>query len=217
MKLFKRLPTGSGLGAGSGNAAELVRHFFQTSGEVDLPIEAQKIASLGADVAFLASAFDLALADGVGERLEGLDCSERGLGLKTIVFIPGWSSGTAEAYAALDRSRKAEAFPFMPMSISEARNESLGVLRRLSEGEIVGPLPNDFIACDSVHAGFYGDLYGVVEDAGALAWGLCGSGSSCFALFDEKKFPGTVSRALSRILAEESSRFTWLHKTLVLE
>jgi 4-diphosphocytidyl-2-C-methyl-D-erythritol kinase len=218
MKLHKRLPVGSGLGAGSGNAAALVRYFYQAARVEENDVDkARKIASLGADVAFLASDFDLALADGLGERLIGLGDREWDLSLQTVVFIPVWSSDTGDAYAALDRLREADASFFTPMSAESARNESLALLRRLSARERPGLLPNDFIACDSAHAEQCRDLYRVLDDAGALAWGLCGSGSSCFAVFDEKKFPGAVSKVMFRLSAEESSRFAWLHKTMVLE
>ncbi|MDR1943353.1 MAG: 4-diphosphocytidyl-2C-methyl-D-erythritol kinase, partial [Synergistaceae bacterium] len=58
MKLHKYLPTGSGVGAGSGNAAALIR-WFQMSGSGRV-LRCSDVSPLGSDVAFLASGFDLA-------------------------------------------------------------------------------------------------------------------------------------------------------------
>ena len=70
MELEKKYPDGSGIGAGSGNAAALIEWLRQECGFVP-PREA--IAKLGADVAFLAGSSDVALAEGIGERLTALE------------------------------------------------------------------------------------------------------------------------------------------------
>jgi 4-diphosphocytidyl-2-C-methyl-D-erythritol kinase len=218
MRLVKYLPPGSGVGAGSGNAAALLRWFFSVMGdEYDLEEEISGIASIGADVAFLASGYDLAFAGGIGERLEGIDESGVDVNLPAVVIFPRWSNATAEAYASLDRIREQDSAPADLMTCEEAREESRAVLRGLAGRKHIGLLPNDFLRCASEYTEHYGLLYNAVEKAGAIAWGLCGSGSSCFALFDEKDGADAISRLLSGLVSGGSSRFDWIHKTLVLE
>jgi 4-diphosphocytidyl-2-C-methyl-D-erythritol kinase len=215
MKLVKLLPVGGGVGAGSGNAAELLRWFFSAKGLCGSGREEiERAASLGADVAFLASGLSLALAGGVGERLVGLKAP--GLDLSAAIIFPKWSGITAEAYASLDRMREADAF-FSPTDEKCAQEEAASVLRGLASQSRLGLLPNDFIPCTSGREECYNDLYNFIESSDALAWGLCGSGSSCFALFDRKNGADRISRLCSRLSKEESYRFAWLHKTLVLE
>ena len=215
MRLEKHLPMGSGIGAGSGNAAALLRWFFSEHALND-PSGAYGAASIGTDVAFLASDYDLAIAEGIGEKLEGLD-EPGGLDLSAVILFPEWRSDTAEAYVSLDGVRE-EGPP--PLDLSDAREESFSVLRGLKERKRLGLLPNDFIACASKHRERYDMLYGIMEKAGALAWGLCGSGSSCFALFDDKDGKNgkdAISRFMHYVEPGGSSRFSWLHKTLILE
>jgi 4-diphosphocytidyl-2-C-methyl-D-erythritol kinase len=216
MRLVKHLPMGSGVGAGSGNAAALLRWFFDEHAPGDHG-SVSEVASIGADVAFLASDYDLALAGGIGEKLECLDGPSGGLDLPAVIMFPEWRNDTAEAFASLDGSREAGSEKLSPLSATDARKESLAVLRGLKERKRLGLLPNDFIACDPRHGERYGVLYGIMEKAGALAWGLCGSGSSCFALFDDRDGKDAISRLMRYIKPEGSSRFSWLHKTLVLE
>jgi 4-diphosphocytidyl-2-C-methyl-D-erythritol kinase len=214
MRLFKHLPTGSGVGAGSGNAASLLRWFFLTSAGFDFSNAHEGCASLGMDVAFLASGFNLALADGRGELLKGLD---ENLSLPGVVFFPQWKSGTSEAYALLDRWRENDAPHLSLIDGEEAGSESMRVLRALKNEERAGLLPNDFASCASANEGRYDDIYDVFEKSGALAWGLCGSGSSCFVLFGEKDGGESIPRLLRHLSNRESSRYAWLYKTLVLE
>jgi 4-diphosphocytidyl-2-C-methyl-D-erythritol kinase len=216
MRLVKCLPMGSGIGAGSGNAAAIVRWFFKefAPGEFD----ESDVASIGADVAFLASDYDLALAEGIGEKLEGIDdsfCGTGGLDLPGILLFPEWRSDTAKAFASLDSGREKGGSP--QISGEDARKESAAVLCGLKTRRTLGLLPNDFVGCDLSHAEHYSLLYDVLEASGALAWGLCGSGSSCFALFDTKDGEDAVSRLIHYFRHDGTSLFSWLNKTLVLE
>ncbi|MDR1651890.1 MAG: 4-diphosphocytidyl-2C-methyl-D-erythritol kinase [Synergistaceae bacterium] len=198
-RLFKHLPAGSGVGAGSGNAAAFIRLCGAFAGHGNGP--GAGVASLGADVAFLASEHDLAIASGVGDELEGIDGT---LPMRAVIFFPEWSCCTKEAYGALDEIRGRES-GYMPEST--ARNEALSVLDALRHGRRLGLLPNDFL--DSApHRGCYGELAGAASDSGAAAWGLCGSGSAFFALY------GT-SNECGKLL--DKCRFDWLRQILVLE
>jgi 4-diphosphocytidyl-2-C-methyl-D-erythritol kinase len=201
MRVFKHVPAGSGLGAGSGNAAALLRWFGETCGPV---LDAESILPLGADVAFLASDADLAFVSGAGEVLNEIPES---LDLRPVLFFPEWSSDTREAYISLDRIKDRAL-----LGEAESRAESRDVLDKLSGGRKAGLLPNDFIQCFKEQEDCYNALYDFVESSGALAWGLCGSGSACFALYGR----GGDSKS-GRCLSEGSlSRFKWLKKVMFL-
>ena len=214
MRLFKHIPTGSGVGAGSGNAASLLRWFFFTSSGLDFSNVLESCASLGMDIAFLASGFNLALADGRGESLKALN---ENLSLPGVVFFPRWRSGTSEAYALLDRWRESGAQGSSSIDGEKAESESMSVLRALKNGERAGLLPNDFASCASADEDRYDDIYDIFEKSGALAWGLCGSGSSCFVLFGEKDRGESIPRLLRHLSGRGSSRYAWIYKTLILE
>ncbi|MDR1885618.1 MAG: 4-diphosphocytidyl-2C-methyl-D-erythritol kinase [Synergistaceae bacterium] len=199
LSLVKRVPPGSGVGAGSGNAAALLKWFGRLGGERPSPSDA---VTLGADVAFLASDLDLALAGGVGGRLEEVPGD---LDPHVVLFFPEWSSGTREAYEALDGivGRKV-------LREEESRSESLDILSGILQGRRVGMLPNDFIQCFKKYESCYNSLYDMIEMSGALAWGLCGSGSACFALYERSE----AARGVAGLGG--ASRFKWLRSMMFL-
>ncbi|MDR1482015.1 MAG: hypothetical protein LBI74_05255 [Synergistaceae bacterium] len=202
LRLFKHIPAGSGVGAGSGNAGALLRWFSRVSGSV---LDTGDLLPLGADVVFLASGFDLALVGGAGEVLDGI---HENLNLPVVFFFPEWSSNTREAYESLDRIGGRTV-----ASEAESLAESRDVMDKLFNGMKAGLLPNDFIQCFKEQERHYNDLYAAVESSGALAWGLCGSGSACFAIYgrsDDLKSPG-------RLLDNGPlSRLKWLGKVMFL-
>lgn len=203
LKLSKFLPMGGGLGAGSGNAAALLRWFERSTGH-PLP-SSSEIGKLGVDVAFLAGRHSLALADGIGEKLEGLDDS---LDLPGVVLFPKWSCNTRAAYAELDDSRDTNGFE--SVTREEARLASLSILEQLKEHKALGLLPNDFMGCHLDRRSCYNEAYAAFEKSGAIAWGLCGSGSCCFALYD-------TSNDLAAAGSSSLFNFLWLHKIMAME
>ncbi|GHV26979.1 4-diphosphocytidyl-2-C-methyl-D-erythritol kinase [Synergistales bacterium] len=205
VKLFKHLPAGSGVGAGSGNAAGFIRGVSSICG-LGANDVSRNVAALGADVAFLASGYGLAFATGIGERMEEInDYNE--LKLPALIFFPRWSSGTKAAYAELDRLRGGDCNKPNPA----CRDEALDILRSLAKGSRVGMLPNDFICCMNEYEEQYGSLYRAADDAGAIAWGLCGSGSASFVIFSEKNLAGRDA-LLRRVMIGEPENFSWISK-----
>jgi 4-diphosphocytidyl-2-C-methyl-D-erythritol kinase len=209
VRLYKHIPTGSGVGAGSGNAAALLGVFRALTGMETIP----GVASLGADVAFLASGRPMAFAGGIGDVLEGIPDAPR---FAAVIFFPKWASDTGLAYRALDESRALKRGA-EPLSAEEAREEASLVLNSLRRGERTGMLPNDFIA----HAGHereYTALRAIADKAGALAWGLCGSGSAFFALFGHEDGTACMSSVFGAIRGKNGDdKFQWLRQILVLE
>ena len=208
IRLRKHIPAGSGVGAGSGNAAAFLRLFRTLRGGSPVP----GVSSLGADVTFLASGHTLALAGGIGDLLEGVSCDLR---LAPVIFFPRWSAGTSRAYDALDEMRASGKAGVS--SADEARDEALSVLSLLRRGERAGMLPNDFASCIG-HDDEYSALRHTADGAGALAWGLCGSGGAFFALF-EPGDPGDRIPAMCEAIRgkDGKEKFQWLQQILVLE
>jgi 4-diphosphocytidyl-2-C-methyl-D-erythritol kinase len=208
IRLHKHLPAGGGVGAGSGNAAALLRLVKSAYGFGGG--EMAGVASLGADVAFLASAHSLAIACGVGEVLRGVAGA---LPLSAVIFFPCWSSNTPHAYRSLDLARASG--HSSPVTEDAAVGEAESLLGALASGSIVGEIPNDFMCCAG-HEDKYSALESMACSTGSLAWGLCGSGSSYFALYRPHDAAGGVRRMFEAI-RHNSEKFKWLQQILFLE
>ncbi|MDR1379130.1 MAG: 4-diphosphocytidyl-2C-methyl-D-erythritol kinase [Synergistaceae bacterium] len=181
VEIVKNLYPGSGLGAGSGNGAAILRWL---AGEVEKVPEKEAThlwrnvaLKTGADVPFLFSGLPLALVSGVGEILEPLDPMR----LHAVVVFPAWSVKTGSAYERLDHWYRGD----YPLSETAARSEAEELCAKLRNGERVGLLPNDFAAELMDKFPDYGTLFGVLEKIGAYAWGITGSGGAAFAILRE--------------------------------
>ena len=200
ISLEKEYPQGSGIGAGSGNAAALVDFFrdkygFFRSGE--------EITRLGADVAFLCCGSEVAFAGGVGEKLKPQTDIK---GLCWTLAFPTWQSNTRAAYASLDRFRAKDGWTARSFEACEA--EARAITDKLRRGERAGLLPNDFTEVLLAEHGEYAAAFDA-SAAGSLAWGLCGSGSAVFAVCD--------GRADAERAARVFKAFDWINKTSILE
>ena len=125
----------------------------------------------------LAGSAGLAYAEGVGEELTAVN---EELELPGMIVFPKWFSSTGRAYSLLDDFRKTAGGE---TTLAEARAESRDLLKRLLKGEKAGLLPNDFLPILSSRHLEYEAFFNDAESLGALAWGLCGSGSALFVLF----------------------------------
>ena len=193
----KSVPSGGGVGAGSGNAAALIRWAARYGFDSREPRE---WAELGSDVPFLAGGSSLAWGEGRGEILDPLEGRFPCAGF--LVF-PRWSTPTAEAYRRLDHLRGAKRVSLPDRSEGEVL---LGALRR---GEPVGLLPNHFVPAAEDRHEEYREAWRLAEASGARAWGLCGSGSGWFVLLD----PGADPAPLGRILG----RLSWVRRLVAWE
>lgn len=186
--ILKAVPPGTGLGAGSGNAAAFIGWVRNTFGvEVPRFLEAE----VGSDVAFFCSGAGMGLVTKAGEAVECLDGT---LPLSRMVFVPRWRSDTATAYRLLDEDAER-----VTLSEKEAAVECLSVMASLASGEKVGLLPNDFIPVLVRGNKAYREYFSRLEDSGALAWGISGSGSALFALYE--RCPS--NRGIARFFAGE--------------
>lgn len=174
LRLCKKYPQGSGIGAGSGNAAALLLWLKENCG---LEFSAEESAKLGADISVLAQASNIYYAEGVGERLTELPELE---GLHWLLIFPKWSSNTAEAYGKLDEIRKGYA-----IQPADFFSEAQILLKKLEAHEQTGLLPNDFLKVAMTEHDEYSKAFEIANQCGALAWGMCGSGSAMFMLSDD--------------------------------
>ena len=160
VKIHKSIPPGSGLGAGSGNAAVVLKW-----------LGAEKVAArVGADVPFLCSFLNIALVSGIGEHIEPVkEAAPHG-----VIAVPEWQTSTKEAYAELDEMG-------FGVDTMLARIESRDIYHA-NAGRKVGLLPNDFLKVLLKEQPKYNELFKMFEKAGADAWGVSGSGSAAFAL-----------------------------------
>ena len=162
--IHKSIPPGSGLGAGSGNAAALLLLFG-----------AEKIASkVGADVPFLCTDLTMAIASGIGDHIE----PAKSVVPHGVIVIPDWQTDTKNAYAELDEIG-------FGVDTMLARTE-MRDMYHANAGKYVGLLPNDFLKVLLKKHPKYNEIFKLFKDSGvANAWGVTGSGSAAFAVLRE--------------------------------
>lgn len=192
MIIEKNVPPGTGLGCGSGNAAALLR-YLEAGGFSAYA----RAANVGADVPFFCGESSLALAEGIGEKLSFLD--DTGLNLRAAVVVPRWRCLTPEMFRRLD----AEFPDRWPTDAETARDEAREVLQKLRENSFCGLLPNDFCSVLMKEHREYENLFGDFARQGALAWGISGSGSAAFGLWNRETYGGF------------STDFPWVEDVLI--
>ncbi|MBQ7592844.1 MAG: 4-diphosphocytidyl-2C-methyl-D-erythritol kinase [Synergistaceae bacterium] len=177
VKIHKSVPPGSGLGAGSGNAAAVLQLFG-----------AEKVAAkVGADVPFLCSGLNMAMVSGIGDHIEKV----RTQMVHGVIAIPDWETETARAYKELDAIG-------YEIGIMLARTEMRDIYYA-NAGKRVGLLPNDFLKVLIPKHPKYNELFSMFDKGGADAWGVSGSGSAAFAVLKESvkfKWPDYVKHVL---------------------
>ncbi len=163
VKIHKSIPPGSGLGAGSGNAAAVLKLFG-----------AERVAAkVGADVPFLCSGLDMAMVSGIGDHIERVKQHD----IHGVIAIPNWETNTKTAYEELDSLG-------YEVDIMLARTESRDIYHA-NAGKRVGLLPNDFLKILMKSHPKYNELFRMFDRAGADCWGVTGSGSSAFCVLKE--------------------------------
>jgi len=175
IEIEKRIPVGGGLGGGSADAAAVLRALdalaprpLGTSALVDIA------ARLGADVAFLSSESELALAWGRGDRMLNLPPLATA---PVLLVVPDFGVHTGQAYAALAAHR---ATAHEPRAASWRSPRSLG-----SWSAIAADAVNDF---EGVVFDQHPQLATVRAQLAALPGTvmamMSGSGSTLFAVLE---------------------------------
>lgn len=176
--LSKHVPSGAGLGGGSGNAAGTLRALNALHGHPLAPSRLSAIAAgLGADVPFFLDPVP-SLAEGRGERLRPLPPFPS---LPLLVLKPPLAVSTGEAYARATPDGREHPLP------------PFGTLAEVRAG-----LHNDFEATVLPAYPELAEAKAALLEAGAAGALLTGSGSALFGVFPE----AAVRDAAARVLRE---------------
>jgi 4-diphosphocytidyl-2-C-methyl-D-erythritol kinase len=175
--LLKRIPSGAGLGGGSGNAAGVLvvlNQWYQLGLSIT---ELKEIAlNLGADVPFFVNP-EPSLAQGIGEKLTSLPFFKP---LSLLLLYPGFSIATGFAYSICHIS---------------ARKKPIGGYS-LSELQELGPEINDFWPSLKEKHPTLETCRKTLLSHGAEFCGLSGSGSTLYGVFADKS---NRDRAFSKL------------------
>ena len=169
--LEKRIPVGAGLGGGSSDAATVL--CMMAAGAQLIDDEAsrklRRIAlSLGADVPFFLDP-QPSRVTGIGERIAALEGVPS---LPIVIAVPPFEVSTAAIFRSLEPTGWSGAAP----------DEHLEAMRR---GEISPELlVNDLAAVAIAQFPEIRRLKGLLEDSGARAAQMSGSGGAVFGVFD---------------------------------
>lgn len=180
LSLEKRIPTGSGLGGGSSNAAGLLKVLGEWTPEQVTPeLRAEVAAEVGSDAAFFLEGGTIE-ARGRGERLRDLE----DLAGVALVAVPPYAVSSEWAYRALDERR----------SDGEAERDLVSPSggRHWSEMD----LTNDFDPVLAEEYPLHSELREVLENV-ARAVSVSGSGSALYGLFDDPVEARTVRDELA--------------------
>ncbi|MBN1242389.1 MAG: 4-(cytidine 5'-diphospho)-2-C-methyl-D-erythritol kinase [Spirochaetales bacterium] len=185
----KRVPAGAGLGGGSSDAAATLKGLQALFGIRLGEATMSRIArSIGSDVPFfLGSA--RAFVTGRGEILEPLD---DGFPFHAVVVDPGFAIRTPDAYRALDASRFD---PRAPVTVEPAADHVKEAFRGNPRD---WPFRNDFLEALAPAYPELEPLVGRLRSTGAAFSGLSGSGSACFALYEDGAEADRIAAGLSR-------------------
>jgi 4-diphosphocytidyl-2-C-methyl-D-erythritol kinase len=188
----KRVPAGGGLGGGSSNAAVSLIALARLWGiEADARELGEIAASLGSDVPFFLSG-GTALGTGRGERIKSLPDAPRA---HLLVVSPAVKVSTAEAYKLLNAPALTKGEAAVNFYVSREGADFSGPLREA--------LVNDFEPAVFRRFPEIERARDALNQAGAQAALLSGSGSSVFGVFDSRE---RVERAQEILRGEQVGR-----------
>ncbi len=187
MRLKKKIPAGGGLGGGSSDAGAALRLLNRAFG---YPMQTEHLAelgsSLGADVAFFATASAFSMGTGRGDVLTPLASPPS---IPVILGLPPVHVATGPAYGAL-AAHRLEAGAALPASLFDGIPTS-------DWSDLLPLLQNDFECVVPAKFPEVRAALGALAEAGAPNILLSGSGAAVFSLVP----PGSdedVEAALSR-------------------
>ncbi|MDR0877881.1 MAG: 4-(cytidine 5'-diphospho)-2-C-methyl-D-erythritol kinase [Treponema sp.] len=195
----KHIPLGGGLGGGSSDAASALLAMNAVSGaNLSHSALTEMALKLGSDVPFFLSG-GAAWVSGRGEKITPLTVS--GLlhdtssgGLAVVLVNSGTPSGTAEAFALLDRRRA----HIVPAAESPSMEKVTGALGGDPRN---WPFTNDFLPVfleDEGVNGTYSRILSQLRETGADFSGLSGAGSTCFGIFADRELAKEAILCLSK-------------------
>lgn len=198
IRLSKRIPARGGLGGGSSDAAAVLRAMNRLFRDVLPGRELERLAAdLGSDVPFFLSPSPLALAWGRGDRFLPLNALPPA---PVLLAVPAFGVETHRAFRALGAAGVPA--PVRPVGAIDPR--------KLSSWEGVAEL-----AANDLQDAVFGlepvlrSLFEALSGVGARLSLLSGSGSTLFALFEDRSTRDEAAEALSRRFGDVN----WLRTT----
>ena len=199
VRLIKNLPAGSGLGAGSSDAAALLKGVNEL---FSMPLTDSELINLalqvGSDVPFfLREAAEI--VSGRGEVFEPVQARTDGFG---ILIWPDMHSSTKEAYELLDKQKEMLAVEHDAWGYEKLINQyhaPFGTWRFVNDFQPV--LEHQYPIIGQVHAELY--------DQGAAFAQMSGSGSAVFGLFESERLMASAFKVLAK-------RWSWCKPFLLL-
>ena len=189
--LDKKIPTQSGLGGGSSNAACTLNALNTI---LDLKISKSKLhqyaLEIGSDVPFFIEG-GVKFVKGRGEKLETVQNSSKFQSLYFLIVIPKFSISTKWAYEKLKKALKSNSKQYKFPTLDQRLNWSL--------------FKNDF---EVVVKAAYPEIMNIKEimyNNGALYSGLSGTGSTVFGIYNEEKFIMQSQNKLSHYKTHRAS------------
>ncbi|MCL2209951.1 MAG: 4-(cytidine 5'-diphospho)-2-C-methyl-D-erythritol kinase [Treponema sp.] len=173
----KRIPTGSGLGGGSSNAASTLLALNELAG---FPLKREQLhemaAFLGSDVPFFIYKTGAALVRGRGECVVPLNAPDWFI----VLVNPGFASDTAAAFRLLDEYRTCRT------SEDQTQHFNFNEKYQLDRFPLLN-FKNDFLFIfPEPEKTVYNKIVSCLKKEGAEFAGLSGTGSTCFGIFNEK-------------------------------
>jgi len=195
ISLQKTIPSGAGLGGGSGNAAATLAVL---NGRFDNALSHAQLhqlaTQLGADVPLFLRG-GCALIEGIGERITPLRALEGWL----VVLQPAQKLSTPQVFRAFDELNRTTA----NASTTNASTALLQAIeRRASFLNMAKLLQNDLTAAAEKCGVDVEQGLNQLQQSGALGTGMTGSGSAVFGVFADES---SARRALNRLQTQNWS------------
>jgi 4-diphosphocytidyl-2-C-methyl-D-erythritol kinase len=210
--LQKNIPTGAGLGGGSGNAAAtllaLNRRYPQYVTEEKLH---QIAATLGADVPFFLRG-GCALMEGIGDKLTSLPAIDGWL----LVVQPAQMLSTPQVYKMWDTLGVTS--PRGGRCLEEALEHSripTVPVEKLANALHIQVLSNDLGAAAQACGVDVDGISGRLREKGALAASMTGSGSAVFGLFGREAVAKSALQQLRAEPAQCAAGLEWNYAGIV--
>ncbi len=189
IRLEKRIPTGAGLGGGSGNAAAMLLALNQATPN---PVSSAKLreigAKLGADVPLFLQG-GAVLMEGIGEKLTEMTPLEG----YVLIVKPEESYATPAIYRAWDEGE------------FQSQNDTPKLLEVWKSGDlsaISAHLGNDLERAAAQISDLPARLVATLQNCAALGAQMSGSGSACFGIFERESEARAAQIQLQAALAK---------------
>lgn len=185
--LVKNVPTGAGLGGGSSDAASVLKSL---NAMFNHPLSKAKLvkaaASLGSDVPFFLFG-GLALAKGRGEKITQLNIN---IPLWLVLVKPSVHVSTPWAYNSFDKFKKNKLTRYLGYNriIRQIKGGDAGIIKSIGF--------NDFESVISQNFPVIPKIKNELINAGALAVGMTGSGSTMYGVEFCKEKAQNIYRVL---------------------